>query len=620
MTGQHEFLSFRFTPKSCRNENADSVQLSQIQFRLAGGEVLSMRNAMVKNPRGLNPEGHNPRYAIDNKADTSWIDFNKGPLVVTFPAVVSVNAFRFITASDSPDRDPVSWILEAAVDHSSDDWKTLHVQETRYGTPEGRKKATMWFQWDIQDGEPVPRRVRTSVNMHQTSQWLSSLHVADLIAAKLENEVGGISSPAFQNLAKQSDKAGFVLALTKSKLIDDLAELLHDGARSLALAGGVAGSPAHGRSGVVETASQNVKMEAISFLQRWQDEEALLQKSTLITGTLLSSLEEKLAEITKGPDAWQTDRGLRDTFSGVLAAKQWVTGGGAIRSAMDLFKLVVYYDTTLSNFTGQRMWVQESSLALEQAFGSVGLDSALFDLEMMCTGKNVEVVALEPQLNAAWCSVPEVTEEDIRSSGIYAALKEAEALKTDCPEIFAEVVQALKAQSGVDLSPFLDEMRRRLHDQHLILPLSALVPQEDVFEDAVADMPEADKEACLRLIVARFLHSDVATESVLRYFLLLAIRSLAGGREEFVKRLLEDGGEIAIWQALPKGLIHQQIVLGEVTREEDRITVEFMKSSGFKPEQARALGFSGSELAACWTSAELEERGYLPPQIRALFR
>ncbi len=52
--------------------------------------------------------------AIDGNLKTKWLDFNRAPLVLDYGQPVPATAYRFATANDGTDRDPVSWRLEGS--------------------------------------------------------------------------------------------------------------------------------------------------------------------------------------------------------------------------------------------------------------------------------------------------------------------------------------------------------------------------------------------------------------------------------------------------------------------------------------------------------------------------
>lgn len=117
MTGPAVYRYFRFTPTLLRgNAAADSVQISEFQILL---ETMPLGAVSATNAGGNSPGGENPSMAIDGSLNTKWLDFNKGPLVIDYGAPVTATAYRFATANDGADRDPVSWRLEGSQNGTS---------------------------------------------------------------------------------------------------------------------------------------------------------------------------------------------------------------------------------------------------------------------------------------------------------------------------------------------------------------------------------------------------------------------------------------------------------------------------------------------------------------------
>lgn len=119
------FQYFRWTPTKLRNDaTANSIQMSELQFYLAGSQV-PWNGATVTNPGGSTPAGEIPAYVKDGLTSTKWLDFNKKGLVFAFTAATTVDAYRFATANDSTERDPVSWTLEGSDDQIT--WTLIDV-------------------------------------------------------------------------------------------------------------------------------------------------------------------------------------------------------------------------------------------------------------------------------------------------------------------------------------------------------------------------------------------------------------------------------------------------------------------------------------------------------------
>ena len=71
------------------------------------------------NPGGSNPGGETPDLAVDGSLTTKWLDFNQGPLIFDFGSAATVDGYRWATANDATERDPVRWTLEGSDDETN---------------------------------------------------------------------------------------------------------------------------------------------------------------------------------------------------------------------------------------------------------------------------------------------------------------------------------------------------------------------------------------------------------------------------------------------------------------------------------------------------------------------
>lgn len=125
---------YKFTPTKLRRFGANSVQLSEFEFRF-GGEKTG--TPVASNPGGNNPDNETPAMAVDGDTGTKWLDFNKGPLVLDCGAPLPVNGYRWATANDADDRDPVRWTLEGSDDNLN--WTLLDDRtDANFPTPTDR--------------------------------------------------------------------------------------------------------------------------------------------------------------------------------------------------------------------------------------------------------------------------------------------------------------------------------------------------------------------------------------------------------------------------------------------------------------------------------------------------
>ncbi|WP_367874534.1 autotransporter-associated beta strand repeat-containing protein [Luteolibacter sp. Populi] len=131
---------FRFTPIKLRNDStANSIQVAEFQF-LKSGAPLPWAGAAVTNPGGNRPGAELPSNLIDGLPGTKWLDFYRNPVVFAFTSQVTIDGYRFTTANDANERDPVRWILEGSNDEIA--WVVLDHLQADFATPTGRATVT----------------------------------------------------------------------------------------------------------------------------------------------------------------------------------------------------------------------------------------------------------------------------------------------------------------------------------------------------------------------------------------------------------------------------------------------------------------------------------------------
>lgn len=141
------FRYYRFTPTALRNATvANSVQLAE--FELYAGHVLR-GGASASNPGGNNPGGESPAQAVDGNLGTKWLDFNKFTgLVLDFGTPVFTDGYRFATANDADERDPLSWTVEGSNDNFN--WTILDTRSFA-NVPATRQTYTETFEFSNDD-------------------------------------------------------------------------------------------------------------------------------------------------------------------------------------------------------------------------------------------------------------------------------------------------------------------------------------------------------------------------------------------------------------------------------------------------------------------------------------
>ncbi len=113
-TAQHRYV--RFTPTALRG-GGNMIQLGELDFLSPGGAEVVPET--VTNPGGSNAvdAGEGALKAIDGDNTSKWLDANRQPLIFDFgESPPGIEAYRFVTGNDAPERDPVRWVLEGSAD------------------------------------------------------------------------------------------------------------------------------------------------------------------------------------------------------------------------------------------------------------------------------------------------------------------------------------------------------------------------------------------------------------------------------------------------------------------------------------------------------------------------
>lgn len=138
------YRHYRFTPVRRRGGGADveMVQLAEFRFFLEGAPV-DTTGVVVTNPGGRNPAGEEPFRVMDGDPQSKWLDFERQPLIFSFPQPVTVDAYSMTTANDFPDRDLLRWTLEGS--HDGIHWELLDRMDSNYPVPRERFAETLPF-------------------------------------------------------------------------------------------------------------------------------------------------------------------------------------------------------------------------------------------------------------------------------------------------------------------------------------------------------------------------------------------------------------------------------------------------------------------------------------------
>jgi len=133
---------YKFTPTNLKNNGiANSVQISELLL-LYNGVRVDYSTATATNPGGSTPSGETPSRCIDNNLNTKWLDFNKCSLIIDFGKNTLVNSYTFVTANDSPERDPISWQFYGSSDNINFD---LLDTKNNYPTTDARLTYLPYF-------------------------------------------------------------------------------------------------------------------------------------------------------------------------------------------------------------------------------------------------------------------------------------------------------------------------------------------------------------------------------------------------------------------------------------------------------------------------------------------
>ena len=171
-SGEVAYQWFRFTPTKLRNDAAaNSVQLAEFDLYRGATEITG---ATATNPNRDGAANEDATKAVDQNLNTKWNDFNKGQLILQYPAAVIIDRYGFVTANDADARDPVSWTLEGSSNGAT--WTLLH-SVTDHATSTNRFTNVGPFLIPAQ-----PQRVLFVV-ANATNPNLSEVNIATAVTA-----------------------------------------------------------------------------------------------------------------------------------------------------------------------------------------------------------------------------------------------------------------------------------------------------------------------------------------------------------------------------------------------------------------------------------------------------
>jgi len=532
----------------------------------------------------------------------------------------------------------------------------LHRQDTLYNTPRERLVTTQWFSFKTNSADSAREEVPSRTSMitvgdflagvgDQTMEvtpspsfwseaprsprpssvkdWLQNLPLSDVLARQVcpssGNDKAGFKTLKFYG--NQSDSSAFVKLLSQGSFLQEVAQVMYEGARKLVpfppeelpKPGPDARSRASAsRKTLVEDMVKIVQGDVSEYLDKWTAEEALLKSGGVINAPLAEIVDDKLGIIIRRSHTnLNEDVELQQALGKVLDAKKWLHGAHAIDSPSHLYQLL---KQTRESFVGKTFWVLDDYDALVQAYEESSTNSPIFAMQLQSLGRMCEVVDLHPQLDCAWCAVS-LDERERAATGLEKLLRKAEALEVGAAGFYNGLISQFTESVGVNLAEFFRELRTRFEAGQVLLPISILVPQESDFDTALQKFPEAEKGACIRLLLTRFSHSEVEKDNVLRWLMEKAISSFAGGRSRFLEQLRTLGGNATVSSSMPRQVIHKDLVIGSTRYDTQKITAADCRDAGFSPMEAKALGFRGNELRSVWEPSKLESEGYSLQQI-----
>jgi hypothetical protein len=125
------FRYFRFQPTLERTPGTGLIQMSELWFLNSGSPVTpSVVSGVGDNWSG----GEDPTKLADNLFTTKWCNTNGlvGYALFDFGTSVIATGYRWATANDAPERDPVSWAIDGSNDNSA--WTSIDTITNFTGT------------------------------------------------------------------------------------------------------------------------------------------------------------------------------------------------------------------------------------------------------------------------------------------------------------------------------------------------------------------------------------------------------------------------------------------------------------------------------------------------------
>ena len=114
-------------------DNFSAVQASELVLLYNGATVSWGPSASATNPDGGSTPNEGAPKLIDNDITTKWCDlsfgttsFGTSTIYIDNVSPIFFNSYYYVTGNDSPNRDPVTWVLSGSNDNST--WTIINTQ------------------------------------------------------------------------------------------------------------------------------------------------------------------------------------------------------------------------------------------------------------------------------------------------------------------------------------------------------------------------------------------------------------------------------------------------------------------------------------------------------------
>ncbi|BCX47967.1 alpha-1,2-mannosidase [Haloferula helveola] len=184
---EETYRYYRFTTDATRG--ATFVQMAEFELYYQG---VLQTGATVTNVGGNSPGAAEEEDKLnDGDTGTKWLDFNTQPFIYDFGVPTLTDGYRFATANDSPERDPVAWTLEGSSDGVT--WNFID-SKVAYDTTTDRYTFTPEFPLDPPPGPPTVVSFGASPQITTDGSTLDfGWTVADADAVEIDNGVGFVT-------------------------------------------------------------------------------------------------------------------------------------------------------------------------------------------------------------------------------------------------------------------------------------------------------------------------------------------------------------------------------------------------------------------------------------------